>query len=80
MRAAPGQGRRRDDEHELTLVNGAIDLIASGRASRVTLIGLRTSARLLPRAMALGHEAGMTVRADWHDADDGCDLTVEAIR
>jgi hypothetical protein len=69
-----------DLEHELNLVRGAIDLITSGGATRVTLIGLQSAERLLPRAQVLGHEQAVTVRAQWHDDRGGCDLAIEALR
>jgi hypothetical protein len=75
MATVPG-----DLARNLGLVRAAIDLIASGGAERITLVGLTSSARVLPEAQALSHAAGLQARAEWHPGDDGCDITVEEPR
>jgi hypothetical protein len=70
----------RDFEEDLHLVRSAIDLITGGGARRVTLVGLRGSERLLPRAQALSAEAGLSARAIWHLDGLGCDIAVEDVR
>jgi hypothetical protein len=69
-----------DLARNLDLVRAAIDLIASGGADRITLVGLADSAKVLPKAQALSRSAGLQARADWHPGDDGCDITVEGPR
>lgn len=79
LRALPTPEHRLPLEHELTLVGGAIDLVASGRATRVTVVGLHWSDELLHRARALANDAPLTFGTEWRE-DDTCDLTVEASR
>ena len=67
-------------DHELDLVRGAIDLIVGGGASRVTLVGMTSAERLLPRAQSLSSEAGLAARAIWHPDGGGCDIAVERVR
>ena len=69
-----------DREPIVQHVRSAIDLILSGGAQRVTLIGFQDAERLLPIAQAMSAEAGLTARAVWPSDDTGCDITVEAIR
>ncbi|HEY8169042.1 MAG: hypothetical protein ACHQ02_06405 [Candidatus Limnocylindrales bacterium] len=45
-------------------MRGAIALVASHQASRVTLSGLRFGERLLPRVTAEGVESGVVVTVD----------------
>jgi hypothetical protein len=68
-----------DLARNLDLVRAAIDLIASGSAERITLVGLTGSARVLPQAQALSRLAGLRARAEWHPGDNGCDITVEGL-
>lgn len=70
-------------DRELTLVEGALTLVASGAAPSVTLVGLGGGQRLLRLAMELGDRAGVAVRAWRHGArdnthDDRFDLLVES--
>jgi hypothetical protein len=69
-----------DLARNLQLVRAAIDLIASGGANRVTLVGLRGAERTLPGAQSLSLAAGLRARAAWHASDDGCDITLEGLR
>lgn len=66
-------------EHELHLVRGAIDVIASGGARRVTLVAMRAAQAILPEAQALAGEQGVIVRAIWRGSDDLCDIAVEQV-
>ncbi len=66
-------------EHELHLVRGAIDVIASGSARRVTLVAMQSAEAILPEAQALAVEQGVIVRAIWRGADDLCDIAVEPV-
>jgi hypothetical protein len=72
-------GERRMAEHELHLVRGAIDLIASGGARRVTLVAMQVAEAILPAAQALAREQGVVVRAVWRQAGTRCDIAVEPI-
>ena len=70
----------RDLARSLDLVRSAIDLIASGGADRVTLVGLRGAERVLPQAQALSEAAGLFARATWREDTEGCDIVVEDLR
>jgi hypothetical protein len=67
-------------DHELSQVRSAIDLIASGTARRVTLVGLSGAERLLPHAQTLCADFGLTARALRNADGTGFDIAVEAIR
>lgn len=69
-----------DRDPGLQHIRSAIDLIVSGGAQRVTLIGFQDAERLLPIAQAMCDEAGLTARARWPSDGSGCDIIVEAIR
>jgi len=64
-------------EHEISLINGSIALLASGGAARVTLTGLRYGERILPTAQLSASELGVVVRPLWRSPDGGCDIAVE---
>lgn len=80
-----GRGPRRSRaafDRELTLVEGAVTLVASGAAPSVTLSGLSGGPRLARLALDLGSRAGVVVHAWRHPAatdptDQRLDLTVE---
>jgi hypothetical protein len=64
-------------DHELAIVHGAIQLVASGGSSRVTCGGLAFATQLLANAQAAGERLGVRVTPIW-SADEGfADLTVE---
>jgi hypothetical protein len=71
--------QERTTEHELDLIRGAIALIVSGAASRVTLVATRLAERIVPEARILAAEHGIIVRAVWRPELDGCDIVVEPI-
>lgn len=64
-------------EHEMTLVDGAISLLATGGADRVTLTGLRFAERILPAAQRLARTQRVVVRPLWRPAGGGCDIALE---
>jgi hypothetical protein len=64
-------------EHELTLVQSSIALLAGGGAQRVTVSGLRFGERILPIAQSSARAFGVVVRPLWHALDGGCDIAVE---
>ena len=64
-------------EHELELVDEAIDAVASGRFPTVTVAGLRFGDELLPRARARADLRGLVVRPLFHAGEHGSDLVVE---
>lgn len=67
-------------DREMRLVREAIEMVATGRSSRVILAGIRYGADLLDPARRLALEAGVRVLAMRHDGDPGIDLSVERIR
>jgi hypothetical protein len=66
-------------DHDLLLVRGAIGLITSGGARRVTLVAVRSAEAILPGAQAEAREHGVIVRAVWRQDGIGCDIAVEAV-
>ena len=57
-------------DRELTLVEGALTLVASGGAPSVTLVGLNGGQGLLRLAVDLGARMGVAVKAWRHGAAD----------
>jgi hypothetical protein len=70
------QDRAADLEHEFDLVRSAIALLATGGASRITLVGLPLDSHALSEIGALVRSSGMAMRAVAGPV--GCDITVEA--
>ena len=68
---------RRTLDHELAIVHGAIDLVASGVSSRVTCGGLHYAAQILPEALAAAHDRGVRVVPIWSIDEGETDLTIE---
>lgn len=64
-------------EHELELVDEAIDAVAGGRFPTVTVAGLRFGDELLARARARAELRGLAVRPLFHAGEHGSDLVVE---
>ena len=64
-------------EHELRLVDEALDAVASGRFPSVTVAGLRFGDELLPRARTRAEGRGLRVRPLFHAGEHGSDLIVE---
>jgi hypothetical protein len=64
-------------EHELRLVDEALDAVASGRFPSVTVAGLRFGEELLPRARAGAAGRGLRVRPLFHSGEHGADLVIE---
>jgi hypothetical protein len=69
------RARRRERDHELDLVEGAIALVATGGAERVELI-LRQGERILPVAQASARERDVAIRVARREGG-ACDLVVE---
>ena len=65
-------------EHQRDLVEGAIAIVASGDARRVSLV-LSDGAAILAGAQASGRQWGVIVRASWRADGQGCDVVVEPI-
>lgn len=66
----------RDAEHQLDLVRSAIALVATGGASRVTLVNLALSDGTRREAGGLARASGMLLRIA--SRGDASDITVEA--
>ncbi len=64
--------------HELTLVRGAIALVATHGSRRVTVGGLLFGEQLLPQVRRLAQEDDVEIRALWNADESGCDICVEA--
>jgi hypothetical protein len=85
MASAPAAASRAASDRpgtdpDLLQVRSAIDLIASGTARRVTLVGIHGAERLLPAAQTLCADAGLTARAVRHPDGTDFDIAVEQIR
>ena len=65
-----------DVAHALDLIRSAIAMLASGAATRITLVGLPIGDETLREVDALIRARGMVMRA--MRTDVGCDITVEA--
>jgi hypothetical protein len=63
---APALRTQRPDRlrDELASIQAAIDLVASGGARRIVLVGLRFGERLMPDAVIAGQSAGLSVHLD----------------
>jgi hypothetical protein len=73
----PGVARTLD--RELELIRGAIALVASGRAPRVRLAGLRSGVELLELARRMAATAGVRLVSDCSSAEHLARLTVERV-
>jgi hypothetical protein len=66
-------------EREFDLVRGAIVMVASGAAPRVSLGSLRFGEQLIKPARRLALEAGVRIVPLWTSGDSGTGLTVERL-
>ena len=79
------QGDRTDEfvpvilEHEVRLIHDAIALVASGRAPRATVAGLRLGDQLLPAAQRIAVRAGVRLVPLWRADEAGVDIAIERI-
>jgi hypothetical protein len=64
-------------EHELTLVAGAVRLVATGGAPRVVVVGLRGGAAVYVQARAAATRAGVLVSIQPWESGEAADLVVE---
>jgi hypothetical protein len=64
-------------QHELRLVDEALDAVASGRFPSVTVAGLRFGDELLGQARERAARRGLVVRPLFHAGEHGSDLVVE---
>jgi hypothetical protein len=74
----PEETRRRLTS-EVAEVEGAIALVASGSASRVTLTGLKFGEQMARRFRAEAHLKGVALEPLPWPEDAGCDLIVRRI-
>jgi len=70
------QQTRRAILRELRLSEGAIALVASGGAPRVTVGGLAFGAQLLPRVAAMARQQLVEVHELWSPWSDACQVEV----
>lgn len=66
-------------DQELELVRGAITMVASGGATRVSLGGLRFGEQLIEPARRMALASGVRIVPLWMPDDAGADLAVERI-
>lgn len=64
-------------EHELRLVDEALDAVATGRFPSVTVAGLRFGDQLLALARERAAQRGLVVRPLFHAGEHGSDLVIE---
>lgn len=63
------------DDHELQLIDAALEMVASGDASRVVLAGFQHATSFLPFVQDRAEGVGLRARALWRD--EGCDIAIE---
>jgi hypothetical protein len=66
-------------DRELAMIQGAIDMVASGGAPRVVLAGMRFGDKLLDEARRRAAAAGVRVVPLWTARSEGADLAIEQI-
>ncbi len=66
-------------DHEIATIDAAIELVASGAGTRVTLTGLRFGAELQPRLERLAASRNVRLSLLWPLGDGPADLVVEAV-
>jgi len=64
-------------DHELAIVHGAIELVASGVSSRVTCGGLTFGSQMLADAQATAVRCHVRVTPIWSADEDAVDLAIE---
>jgi hypothetical protein len=64
-------------ERELSMVRGAIDLVAAGISNRVTCAGLRYASQMQAQVEASARRAGVRLTLLWTLDDQATGLTVE---
>jgi hypothetical protein len=83
--AAPSSGRPDPEEirrrliSEVAEVEGAIELVSSGSASRITLTGLKFGEQVARRFRAEAQSKGIRLEPLPWPEDAGCDLIVRRI-
>ncbi len=65
-------------EREMQLIRGAIAMVATGAAPRVTVAGIRFGDSILEHAEGWAVEAGVRIRPLWRTDEAGVDISVEA--
>jgi hypothetical protein len=66
-------------EHEVGLIRDAITMVATGRAPRVVVAGLRLGDALLPSARRMALEAGVGIVPLWRADEAGLDIAIEPL-
>ena len=64
-------------EHEISLIDSSIEMLAAGAANRVTLTGLRFAERIFPVAQCSASTRDVAVRLLWRHDGVGCDIALE---
>ena len=77
--AADSEETRRRLTSEVAEIEGAIEMVASGSASRVTLAGLKFGEQLAGRFRAEAQSKGVALDPIPFPEDAGCDLIVRRI-
>jgi hypothetical protein len=65
-------------DHELDLVDSAIDFVLAGGATRVTLAGLRFGREIMSRPSNLRFAGRVRLEPLWRFDSSGCDIAVLA--
>ncbi len=63
-------------EREINEVRGAIEMVATGRATAISITGLRFGESLLEQLGPIAAERRVVLEPRWWPADSGCDLVV----
>jgi hypothetical protein len=77
--APDSEETRRRLTSEVAEVEGAMALVASGSASRITLSGLKFGEQLAERFRADAHSKGLRLEPIPWPEDAGCDLIIRRI-
>jgi hypothetical protein len=77
--ASDSEETRRRLTSEVAEIEGAIEMVASGNASRVTVAGLKFGEQLAQRFQAEAASKGVTLDPIPFPEDAGCDLIVRRI-
>ena len=65
-------------DHELDLVDSAIEFVLAGGAARVTLAGLRFGREIISRPMNGRFAGRVRLEPLWRFDNSGCDIAVRA--
>ena len=63
-------------DRETELVRGAIRMVASGAAPRMTVAGIRFGEAVIDICRPMASYSNVSIEPIWHPHDNGCDVVV----